>query len=58
MVEYLETSKQHQFLSHVSANIAKVLSKPKSYVMVDLEVNESLMFAGNQEPTAYWNLRV
>ena len=54
----LETSKQHQFLSHVSANIAKALSKPESYVMVDLEVNASLWFAGNQEPAAYWNLRV
>ena len=57
MVEYLETSKQHQSLSHVSANIAKALSKPESYVMVDLEVYESLMFAGNQEPAAYLELK-
>ena len=53
----LETSKRHQFLSHVSENTAKALNKPESYVMIDLEVNESLWFAGNQEPAAYLQLK-
>jgi len=53
----LEVSKRHQFLTHISANTAKALNKPESYVMIDLEVNESLWFAGNQEPVAYLELK-
>lgn len=53
----LDPSKRQALLSHVSANTAKALSKPESYMMVDLEVNESLWFAGNSEPAAYLELK-
>ncbi len=53
----LDATKKQQLLTHVSTHTAEALSKPESYMMVDLEVNESLWFGGNSEPAAYLELK-
>jgi phenylpyruvate tautomerase len=41
----------------LSKNIAKLLAKPESYVMIDVESNPSLLFAETSEPAAYMELK-
>lgn len=37
--------------------ISEILGKPESYVMVSINDKQTLMFAGNNEPTAYIQLK-
>ena len=41
----------------LSAAVANMLGKPESYVMVALETNEAMMFAGSDAPTVYVELK-
>lgn len=40
-----------------SALIAQELGKPESYVMVSLQTNPDMLFAGNDSPLAYLELK-
>lgn len=40
-----------------SQRIAKELNKPESYVMVALNDNQNMLFAGSDEPAAYLELK-
>lgn len=46
-----------QVLSTLSKATAEALGKPESYVMVALEDSVPMYFAGNDEPTAYLELK-
>jgi len=45
------------FLQKASTTVATVLGKPESYVMVSLEAGQQMMFAGNDAPLAYLQMR-
>jgi len=53
----LEDSKQAELLKEASKLIATELAKPESYVMVNLEPCRPMLFAGNDAPTAYLELK-
>lgn len=40
-----------------SKQVAKILAKPESYVMVNIEDKQTLVFAGNDQPAAYLELK-
>jgi phenylpyruvate tautomerase PptA (4-oxalocrotonate tautomerase family) len=44
-------------LQDASARVAEVLGKPERYVMVLLETNPDMLFAGTDEPLAYLELK-
>lgn len=46
-----------QLLQEASALIAEMLGKPENYVMVSLNDQQSLIFAGTDEPAAYVELK-
>jgi len=46
-----------ELVLHVSAAISKALGKPESYVMVVYEHNTHMVFAGNDAPLAYLELK-
>ena len=48
---------QLQELERISSNVATMLGKPESYVMVMLQQNPDMIFAGNGNPTAYVELK-
>jgi phenylpyruvate tautomerase len=43
--------------SRGSALVAKLLGKPEAYVMVSVESNTAMQFAGTDEPLAYLELK-
>lgn len=47
---------QAEFLKQLSAMSANMLSKPESYVMVNIEFQQALIFAGTDAPAAYVEL--
>lgn len=46
----IEQPTKMQFLKAASAETAKLLGKPESYVMVSLEDRQAMLFAGTDEP--------
>ncbi|MFC1567891.1 phenylpyruvate tautomerase MIF-related protein [Pseudomonadota bacterium] len=48
---------KHRFLKAASARIAAALGKPESYVMTMISDNQEMLFAGNNEPLAYVELK-
>lgn len=46
-----------QLLAAASGEIARQLGKPESYVMVELTTNPAMLFAGNDSPAAYLELK-
>jgi len=44
-------------LSRCSSLVAEALSKPESYVMVELSDNKSMLFAGSDAPLAFLELK-
>ena len=49
---------QHQaLLKQLSAAVAQMLGKPERYVMVSLEHNPAMLFAGDDAPLAYLELK-
>jgi len=45
------------FLSRFSSLVAEALSKPESYVMIELSDNKSMLFAGSDAPLAFLELK-
>jgi phenylpyruvate tautomerase PptA (4-oxalocrotonate tautomerase family) len=43
--------------AHASALVAEQLGKPESYVMISVESNPAMLFAGTGEPLAYLELK-
>ena len=48
---------KHNFLKTASRSIASLLGKPESYVMTMISDNQEMLFAGNNEPLAYVELK-
>ena len=46
-----------QLLIKASCQVANELGKPEKYVMVELAVNTSMIFSGNDEPCAYVEMK-
>jgi phenylpyruvate tautomerase PptA (4-oxalocrotonate tautomerase family) len=55
-VEYPE-AKRGEMLKQISASVADMLGKPERYVMISLEINPHMLFAGEQTPLAYLELK-
>ena len=53
----IDDSKIQTLLKKVSHTVAEILGKPESYVMVAIEASTPMSFAGNNEPTAYVQLK-
>lgn len=49
--------KPEEMIATASETVAGLLGKPEQYVMVSLEVNENMMFAGSADPLAYLELK-
>jgi len=49
----LDAEQQERFLKQASATTAEALGKPENYVMVVLETQQSMSFAGTTDPLAY-----
>jgi len=49
--------RQQQICLQLSASVAEMLGKPESYVMVIIQVNPAMSFAGSNEPLAYIELK-
>ncbi len=45
------------FLKRCSAEVANALSKPESYVMLELSDNKPMLFAGSDAPLAFLELK-
>jgi len=44
-------------LSRLSQQVAKLLGKPESYVMLHIESDAAMLFAGSSEPLAFVQLK-
>lgn len=53
----LESAKQDTLVKQASQEVASLLGKPERYVMVSLEHNPAMLFAGSDEPLAYLELK-
>ena len=53
----IDNQKSQPLLKNASQRIAKALNKPEQYMMVSLEADRPMMFAGTSEPTAFVELR-
>ena len=52
-----EAQQSAALLKRASELVAEQLGKPERYVMVDLQVNPDMLFAGSGEPLAYLELK-
>lgn len=46
-----------EILRTLSATVAQILGKPEQYVMINLQTNPDMLFAGSAEPLAYLELK-
>jgi phenylpyruvate tautomerase len=53
----IPADERKQILAAASAMVAKILSKPESYVMVILKPTADMLFAGTDAPLAYLELK-
>jgi phenylpyruvate tautomerase len=53
----IDDEKTQPLLKTASQRIAAALNKPEQYMMVSLESDLSMMFAGTSQPTAFVELR-
>jgi len=53
----VESNIQNQLCLQASALIARILAKPESYVMIEINNDLCMSFAGNQKPLAYLELK-
>ncbi len=53
----VEESRRQALLRHLSALVAEMLGKPERYVMVILQQDQTMLFAGNDQPLAYLELK-
>jgi len=52
-----DPNRHKAILAAASSTVAEVLGKPESYVLVILEVNPNMLFAGDDAPLAYLELK-
>ena len=53
----LDTTQQETLLSRASQQLAEALGKPERYVMVAMQPQASMLFAGTDDPLAYLELK-
>ena len=53
----LEGPAAKSLAAKASGRVAELLGKPESYVMVTVETNTAMQFAGSDEPLAYLELK-
>lgn len=53
----IPNDKRDALLKKASHAVAQQLGKPEAYMMVILETEQPLMFAGNNEPAAFMDLK-
>jgi len=53
----IKEKEQATLLAKASQAVAEALGKPESYVMVAIEANTPMLFAGTDEPTAFLMLK-
>jgi phenylpyruvate tautomerase len=53
----IDNQKSQPLLKNVSQRIAAALNKPEQYMMVSLEADLPMLFAGTGEPTAFVELK-
>ena len=53
----LEPATEQTLLKQLSETVANEIGKSEAYVMIALEANCSMFFAGNNAPTAYLELK-
>lgn len=53
----IEQGKHQRLLSNASQVVAEQLGKPERYVMVSLESNNTMLFAGSDAPLAFLELK-
>ena len=53
----LDDAQQQQLLNDASKLVASELGKPENYVMVAIEPQAPMSFAGSTDPTAYLELK-
>jgi len=53
----LNASRQRELLHSLSSTTAEMLGKPERYVMVCLQTESSMLFAGTDAPLAYVELK-
>ena len=53
----LEQAAESALLKQLSETVANELGKPERYVMVTIETDVTMLFAGSDQPTAYLELK-
>ncbi len=53
----LDDAAQTALLQKASAKVAELLGKPERYVMITLDAGQAMLFAGNNAPLAYLELK-
>lgn len=53
----LDDNQTNQLLQKASKTVADMLGKPENYVMVAIESSSPMIFAGNNQPLAYLQLK-
>ena len=53
----LDASAQGVFMTRASARMAELLGKPERYVMIDVDSDCAMLFAGSDAPLAYLELK-
>jgi phenylpyruvate tautomerase PptA (4-oxalocrotonate tautomerase family) len=53
----LPDAQQQSITKVLSSSVASMLGKPESYVMVIVQHNAAMLFAGTDEPSAYLELK-
>ncbi len=53
----LDDAAQTTLLQKASAKVAGLLGKPERYVMITLDTGQAMLFAGNNAPLAYLELK-
>jgi len=53
----IASDRQQEITRQLSTLVAEMLGKPESYVMVVLQINPAMSFAGSHDPLAYIELK-
>ncbi len=53
----LDGTAQTALMQKASAKVAELLGKPERYVMIALDTNQAMLFAGSDAPLAYLELK-
>jgi phenylpyruvate tautomerase PptA (4-oxalocrotonate tautomerase family) len=53
----LDQEKASELLKHAAKSVATLLGKPERYVMLSIEHNPHMLFAGSDDPLAYLELK-